>query len=217
MEAQGEIVIGLDNDVVISDPNLFKKVRSYFENKPEYTGLAFRLLTPDKDDDAPRWWHSKPLATHADKSFETAYFSGTGYAFRKKAFFEAGGYPEILYMHYEEVLLAYRILDNGGTIQYIPDLQVIHYAAVTARRNRIQIFLKPRNQLMLATLCMPKIRWLKFVIPRICFNLYQSIVQFYFLSFCRAIKAYISLHKACVKERLTLKNTTWKRIKKMKS
>jgi GT2 family glycosyltransferase len=217
-QARGEIVIGLDNDVTISDPFLFKKVRRYFEKQPSYTGLAFRLLTPDKKiDDAPRWWHSKPLATHAKKTFETSYFSGTGYSFRRKEFLEAGGYPEIFYMYNEEVLLAYRIIDNGGTIQYIPDLEVVHHAAKTARRNRIQMFFKPRNQLILATLCMSKMRWVCFVVPRLCFNFCLSLMQFYVPSFFSAIKDYAYLHKECLQQRRPLKRSTWKRIKKMAS
>ena len=175
--ARGEIVVGLDSDVTVSDPRLLARVEAAFALSPESSGFAFRIFKPDGvTDDAPRWWHPVPIERGCDRRFETDYFSGTGYAFRRNAMIEAGLYPEILYMHYEEVELAYRIVDRGGAIHYRPDLAVVHHANPVSRRSEINIFYKPRNQVLLAVGCLPvwqAVRYLGIRLP------YQ------FLSACR--------------------------------
>lgn len=215
--ALGEIIVGFDSDVSLRDSKLLSKVAAKFAAEPSTTGIAFRLLTPgDFQDDSPRWWHSKPLATHADKEFETAYFSGTGYAFRKREMLAAGLYPEILYMHYEEVVLAYRLIDDGGTLMYDPSFEVVHHAGETPRRNRIKMFFKPRNQLMIAKLCMSPWLGFKYVFPRFSYNFMQSILHRYFLTFFSAMKSYASLRSQCIEQRKPLKAETWARIANMK-
>ncbi|HVZ20453.1 MAG TPA: glycosyltransferase family 2 protein, partial [Vicinamibacterales bacterium] len=109
--ARGAIIAGFDSDVTLPNPYLLAHIATRFDAHPDIDGLALRLLTADGTrDDRARWWHSRPIETHADRAFLTSYFSGTAYAFRRDAVVTAGLYPEILYMHYEEVELAWRVL-----------------------------------------------------------------------------------------------------------
>jgi glycosyltransferase involved in cell wall biosynthesis len=96
LAAKGEIIVGLDSDVTVPDRQLFAKVAKAFAITPEATGFAFRLFAPDGvTDDPPRWWHPLPIGTARDREFETDYFSGTAYAFRREAVIAAGLFPEI--------------------------------------------------------------------------------------------------------------------------
>ena len=137
-QARGAIVIGFDSDVTLGDPTLLRRVVDAFERLPEASALAFRILSADgQSEDAPRWWHPLPLAQYAGRSFVTHYFSGTGYAIRRDAVLAAGLFPELLFMHYEEVELAFRILDNGGSIGVLPrsDSATPRASGVAARRD----------------------------------------------------------------------------------
>lgn len=175
-EARGDVVVGFDSDVTVPDRQLLAKVIRAYEEHPQATGFAFRLYAADGvTDDAPRWWHSKPIETHKEKVFETSYFSGTGYAFKRQALLDAGLYPEFLYMHYEEVILALRLMDTDGTILYHPQLTVVHHAHVVSRRSEIKVFYKPRNQILFALECYPWPRAMAYLVPRLVYHFFGAL------------------------------------------
>lgn len=187
--AKGEIIVGFDSDVSLPDPRLLAKVEAAFRDEPETTGFAFRIFEPDGvSDDAPRWWHPVPIDQGRERTFETDYFSGTACAFRREAMIEAGLYPEYLYMHYEEVELAWRILDHGGTLRYRPELTAVHHANPVSRRSEIEVYYKPRNQVLLALSCLPPARLVSFVLPRVAYQMGTSIRNGHFSDFLRAMR-----------------------------
>jgi GT2 family glycosyltransferase len=213
LAAKGGIIVGFDSDVSVSDVHLLAKVSRAFAEMPSATGLAFRIFEPDGvTDDAPRWWHPLPISTAKDRTFETDYFSGTGYAFRRVPMVAAGLYPAILYMHYEEVELAWRILDQGGSIYYRPDCTVVHHAHSVSRRSEIKVFYKPRNQILLATGCLPFFRALRYALPRTVFQFASACRNGHLLDFWRAMRSALGLLPARLEERKPLSPETIKRI-----
>lgn len=216
-EAKGEIVVGFDSDVTIPDPFLLSKVVKRFHDHPQVDGLAFRLLKPDgKSEDTPRWWHPVPIEQYADKEFYTSYFSGTAYAFRREALVKAGMYPEILYMHYEEVELAYRILDGGGEILHCPDLVALHHANEVSRRSEVTVFYKPRNQILLAAACLPGFKALQYVVPRLCYQFAKACRGGHVKDFFRAMRSARTLLPKLMENRKPLKFETLQRIGEMR-
>lgn len=214
--AIGEIVVGFDSDVTLDDPQLLAKVIMAFEANP-VTGFAFRIFTPDgTTDDAPRWWHPAPLQAAGQRSFETDYFSGTAYAFKREPVISAGLYPEFLYMHYEEVILAYRILDAGGVIQYRPDLCVVHHANPVSRRNEISVFYKPRNQILLALACFPIVAAIRYLAPRLSYQLIKALRGGHLDGFFRAMHSAAVLAPALLRMRKPLKKETMRRIRDLR-
>lgn len=215
--ARGEIVVGFDSDVTVPDRMLLSKVLDRFQMHSEVQGLAFRLLKPDgKSEDSPRWWHPVPIETHADKSFLTSYFSGTGYAFRRDALVSAGMYPEVLYMHYEEVELAFRILDQGGSILHCPDIVALHHANEVSRRSEVSVFYKPRNQVLLAASCMPPFQAFRYVLPRVCYQFAKACGGGHVKDFFRAMKSASDLLPALLENRKPLSADTLRRIGDLK-
>jgi GT2 family glycosyltransferase len=212
LAASGDIIVGLDSDVSVADPHLLEKVASAFAAEPA-VGFAFRIFCPDGvTDDAPRWWHPQPVGTACGSLFETDYFSGTAYAFRRAEMIAAGLYPEILYMHYEEVELAFRILDQGGVIQYRPELSVVHHANPVSRRNEISVFYKPRNQILLAVACLPVAPAVRYLAPRVTYQLFKACRGGHLGGFCRAMKSAAGLVPSLLGKRQPLKKTTLRRI-----
>jgi GT2 family glycosyltransferase len=215
-EARGEIIVGFDSDVTLPDPLLLSKVVSGFTD-PTVTGLAMRILKPDgKSEDVGRWWHPKPIETHANEIFETSYFSGTAYAFRREPMLAAGLFPEILYMHYEEVELAWRIMDLGGRILHQPDQIVIHHANPVSRRGEVEVFLKPRNQILLAASCLPVFEGIRYVIPRTAFQCFKACSHGHFRDFMRAMISAKKLLPRQFSLRKPLRRETLLRIQTLK-
>lgn len=215
--ARAPIVVGFDSDVTLADPLLLQKAEDILARSPGATGLAFRLLMPDgKTDDWPRWWHPLPIRQFAGRAFETDYFSGTGYAFRREAMVSAGLFPEILYMHYEEVELAYRILDAGGTIRYSPELTVLHHAHPVAARSKIKVFYKPRNQVLVALACYPWTRAAMYLAPRLTYNLMASLRHRHVGEFLAAMASAWRLAPQRLAARTPLSRVTWRRIEAMR-
>jgi len=213
LAAKGEFIVGFDSDVTVPDRQVLRKTVETFQRHPEATGLAFRLLAPDGvSEDTPRWWHPLPISENAGRHFYTHYFSGTGYAFRRREVIDAGMYPEILYMHYEEVELAYRILDNGGSILYCPDIPVVHHEGKISRRTEIKTFYKNRNQILLAVACFSWPRAVAYLAPRLAFGLLQAIRHGHVRNFFRALGSARSLGRERMRTRRPILAATWSRI-----
>lgn len=165
--SKGDIVVGFDSDVSVPDRHCLKKVVDAFAENPTASALAFRLLQSDgKTEDHARWWHPLACEEFASTEFETDYFSGTGFAFRKSAITSAGGFPEYLYMHYEEVILALNTIRRGLIIKYYPSISVIHHEGQISRRSEIKSFYKNRNQLLLAYQYYPFLKAIFYYAPR---------------------------------------------------
>ena len=217
LAAKGEFIVGLDSDVTVPDRQLLTKVVKAFAASPDATGFAFRLFAPDGvTDDTPRWWHPLPLESARDCRFETDYFSGTAYAFRREAVIAAGLFPEIYYMHYEEVELAWRVIDQGGFIHHRPDLTAVHHANPIAKRSEIKVFYKPRNQVLLAARCMPFWRGLCYVVPRLVYGVIEGLRHGCLRDWIRAMRSATSVSRRCLVNRKPLVSRTWHRIAVMR-
>lgn len=215
--ARGSIIVGFDSDVTVPDPLVLQKVEATFAAHPATTGLAFRLLTPDGTaEDKPRWWHPVPIDRYFDRPFETDYFSGTGYAFRRQEMIEAGLFPEILYMHYEEVELAYRILDAGGSIRYCPEISVRHHAHPVSTRSKIKVFYKPRNQILMAIACFPWLRGGAYLFPRLTYHFLQAVRHGHLSEFWSALRSARELGSIRMRTRAPLRRGTWRTIAQLR-
>ncbi len=216
-EARGEIIVGFDSDVSVPDTRCLAKVQKHFDELPQAAGLAFHLFQPDgTTEDYARWWHPVPIKNFADKRFETPYFSGTGCAFRKSSLYEAGLYPEILYMHYEEYELAYRLLDTGKTLVYCPDISVIHHEHQVSRRSEIKTFYKHRNQILVTIALYPFWRGLIYIIPRTLYTFVDALRHGYLKAYFKALKSARELAPTRLQERKPLLRKTWQHIAAMK-
>ena len=211
-QALGEYVVGLDSDTLLPDQDTFAAVETVFRAYPAVDGLAFHLLTPDgRSEDTMRWWHPVPIASGANRPFLTNYFSGTAYAFRKKAVMEAGLFPELFYMHFEEVDLAYRLMDRGGSILYCPNLRAIHHEHPASKRGLARTYYKPRNQVLMALGIFPAAKIITYLAPRLGYGLCNSALHGYFRAYLRGLASAARLAPARWKERRPVRNDTLRR------
>jgi len=216
--AQGDIIVGFDSDVSIDDLGLLRRIESEFNAHPKASGFAFRVRSPDGlTDDKPRWWHPRDIEKSSSTIFETDYFSGTAYSFKKSCMIESGLFPEFLYMHYEEVELAYRMVNRSFSILYNPYLIVRHHADPTPRRSRIRDYFKPRNQILIAISCFPPKNAIAYLIPRLALGFIRSLRFLSFGQFCAALLSAIKLCPLALKRRDQLSTSTLRRIKEFRN
>ncbi len=213
LAARGAIIVGFDSDVTVPDPATLAKVAAALAAHPAVDGLALRPLQPDaRSDDAGRWWHPVPLARYAGTRFFTSYFSGTAYAFRRNSVVAAGMFPEILFMHYEEVELAFRLLDRGGSILYCPEITVLHHAHLVSRRSEIKVFYQPRNQVLLAVGCLPPARAVGYLAPRLLYHFVSALRHGHLPDFVRALRSARAMLPDCWRRRRVLQRATFRRL-----
>lgn len=213
LAARGRIIVGFDSDVRVPDRAVLQSALALLDQNLTVDGLAFRLLAPDgQTDDRDRWWHPVPLARFAGRRFLTSYFSGTAYAFRREAVVGAGLFPEILFMHYEEVELAYRLLDRGSSILYCPELTVQHHAHPVSRRSEIKVFYKPRNQVLLAIGCLPWARAVAYLVPRLGYQFFVALRDGHLGAFGRAMRSAREKFPARWRQRRVLRRATLRKL-----
>ena len=215
LAAKGEFIVGFDSDVTIPDKHLLKKITEAFKNEPSVACLALRILKPDgKSDDVERWCHPLPL-TQADHTFLTSYFSGTAYAMRREPMIRAGLYPEIFYMHHEEVELAFRLLDQGDSIRHTPELSVLHHASPISARSYVETFYHPRNQILLVLLSYPVLRGISHLLPRTLYQCFLALRNGHFANYASAICDGFRLARPILKIRRPLKICTFREISRL--
>jgi GT2 family glycosyltransferase len=214
VEARGEIIVGFDSDVTVPDTRFLAKVEQLFAQCSENDGFCFRLLKPDgKTEDTPRWWHPVKIEQFANCEFVSCYFSGTAYAFRKKHLISAGLFPEIYYMHMEEAELAWRLVDQKTRILHRPELAVIHHANPVSLRSEIKVFYKPRNHILIAIRCMPLLKGIYYVLPRMVYALGKAFKGGHLNRLLAAWFSAARLAPRGFRERRKIPYPTWSQMK----
>ena len=213
-QASGEIILGLDSDVTLPDRQLLARTEKLFAELPRMTALAPRVLEPDGlTDDAPRWWHPLPIQPYASRRFETDYFSGTAWAFRREELVRIGSFSESIFQYYEEVELAYRFIDAGGVILHEPQLAVLHHPGTRATGwSDHRMFHHPRSLVLFALGSFPVLRGTFFLIPRLGNAFLKAVLTRRLFTFFRAMGSAAEAVPAQLRERKPLQRATWRRI-----
>jgi len=215
--ARSEIVVGLDSDVTVDDPELLGNVARFFVENPGVAGAALRILKGDSNaDDVRRWWHPVPHARFAEQSFVTSYFSGSGYAFRRQAVLEAGLFAEDLFIGSEENDLCYRLLKRRHLLVYTPHLAVRHHEGTAATRSRYQCYFKPRNQILIAAEHFPLGYAAAYLAPRLAKAALLALVQRQWQNYLQALKEAYQRLPARWSRRQVIEPATWRWIRSMR-
>jgi GT2 family glycosyltransferase len=127
-------IVGIDNDAVFEDENALRRVVDYFDEDPELGALAFRIKSyATRTDDPQRWPYPRPLKNRRDQPFWTTRYVGCGHAIRRATVEKTHGYDPCLIFNWEELDLAYQVIDAGYRIRYEPSIVVLHKLSPEAR------------------------------------------------------------------------------------
>jgi GT2 family glycosyltransferase len=131
-EAQGDIVIGLNNDVIVDD-NFIAPLVSHFVADDNLFAVAAKMLLWDKktlnfaravgrfEFGIFRRKFQEPLS-----STNTLYACGGAFAARKERFLEFGGFDEDMIVYWEDLDICYRAWKQGLRTIYEPNSVVYH-------------------------------------------------------------------------------------------
>ncbi len=183
INANGEILIFLDNDAHFNN-DAFEKVIQRFENNKKLGIVGFRIVNAKtKKLDYSSWVYQKSRIKDAEKEFETYTFCGAGHAIRREVFEKVGYYWDELFFGWEEMEFSIKVINNNIKILYSPDVVVYHRLSDEGRvlKPRRECF-SLRNSLWVSWRYMPRYYALWESIVRIFTYLFKSIKgRFFFI------------------------------------
>ena len=120
-------IVALDNDAEFASPFELSKAVAQFNRDPELGILAFRIRLFSTDaDDRSSWSYLRPIDKNAGLRFVADRFVGAGHMIRRTGFEAVGGYDDRLVFLHEEAELSYKIINQGLSIVYDPDVVIRH-------------------------------------------------------------------------------------------
>ena len=139
-----ELLMFLDDDAELLDPDLLAVVVERFDANPRLGAMAIRLV--DEEGASQQRHVPRVGAWSAERSGPVTHFIGAACVVRSTAFHEVDGFDSRFFYGMEESDLSWRLLDAGWSIWYSADLMAFHphtapsrhagYARLTAR-NRL--------------------------------------------------------------------------------
>ena len=128
------VIVSLDNDAVLADPGVLTRAARRVGEDRRLGALAFAVHDYSRGGpDLGSWGYPWPAASHFDREFLAARFSGGGHAIARRAFEETDGYDERLFFFGEELDLSWQLIEAGYEIRYAPDLAVRHKSSLEWR------------------------------------------------------------------------------------
>ncbi|MBD9388226.1 glycosyltransferase [Agrobacterium sp. AGB01] len=127
-------IVALDNDAEFASSDEVAKAVTYMEADATVAALAFRIvLFSDGEDDKSSWPYPLSMSKYSGQRFQTARFVGAGHMLRRSTFDAVKGYDDTLIFLHEEVDLAYRLINAGGTMVYEPSVRIRHKVSAENR------------------------------------------------------------------------------------
>jgi GT2 family glycosyltransferase len=160
-EARGDAFVVLDDDAFFVDDDALLRLEAALARYPEAGILALKIR--DFRGDGERWLTPHPRGAGTEERLATphrvAYFLGGAHVIRRAVIEMCGEYPESYAYGNEELDLAYRAIDRGFAIQFVPDVVVHHKppaAATTGiEEGRHRLYHHTRSRLLLAHTHLP--------------------------------------------------------------
>jgi GT2 family glycosyltransferase len=152
--ARTDVLVFLDDDAVLRSPTVGPLAEA-FGADPTLGAVAFRVTRADGSTASSEWpFRGRPR--RVSEARDCAYFVGCGYAIRRVALEEAGGYDERFFYSTEEVDLSLTLFRRGWRLAYRPDLLVEHRPSPRGRQIGPQVpAFRMRNRLLMARKHLP--------------------------------------------------------------
>ena len=131
--AVGQVLITIDDDAMLIDPLMTRKVVERLGEDPEVGVLAFRIEDFVTTEIQRMFFPWKDKSRDPGMEFETTWFIGAGHAITRKVYDTVGVYRDYRPYGAEEFDLALRILDNNFKIIYFPGARIRHKESKKSR------------------------------------------------------------------------------------
>ena len=131
-KARGDYLLTLDDDAAFRDENALEKIPGFFERYPDVGLFSFKIIDIiDGKEAGCRVPFNRKLLKKSpgilDRMEYVSYFLGGGHVLKAEIFQTCGLYQEDFMFGGEELDLAYRMINQGQALLYVPDIVVNHY------------------------------------------------------------------------------------------
>lgn len=152
-ELDDDVVLFLDDDGRLPDPETARLLREAFDADPKLGIVSFRIVDPETGETQRR--HVPRLrASDPGRSSAATTFLGGACAIRAAVLREVGGLPDDFFYAHEETDLAWRAIDAGWKVEYRADVLLEHPATSPARHAAF-FRMNARNRVWLARRNLP--------------------------------------------------------------
>ncbi len=183
--AQGSVIVTLDDDVFFRRDDEIERIVNFFEKNINTDVVVMKILDIKGQMLALNWFHPYDIYKYEDSSFETDYIAEGATIFRRLVFEKVGLYPESFFITHEGPDLALRLLNEGFTINYSPEIQVIHKCDPAGKTIARMIYYNIRNEIFLSVRNYPFPKCISYIIYRILsvllYSLKQGSIKWYIL------------------------------------
>ena len=150
---QGDILLFLDDDAALADPDALRKATELLAAHPEIGVIQPRVADPTGLP-APRRWVPRVRAGEPERSGPVMALWEGATIIRRSTLVAAGGWAEEFFYAHEGIDLAWRAWDAGYTAWYAADI-VAHHEANDPARFPDHYRLQARNRVWLARRNLP--------------------------------------------------------------
>jgi len=147
-----DVVVELDDDGLLVDADVLRRVRDLFAADPELGIVGFRIADEHGETQqrhVPRLGASDPM-----RGGYVTGFLGGGHALRTAMLDEIGDWPAQFFFAHEETDLAWRAADAGWRILYAPEL-LLQHPRTSPARHAIYYRVTARNRVWLVRRRLP--------------------------------------------------------------
>lgn len=167
-KSSGEILITIDDDAVIEDPDSTQNIVDKFACNEDVGILAFKIVNYYTNEIQSMYFPCRDKSRNPDIGFETTWFIGAGHAMQREVFKKVGYYRDYWPWGSEEFDFSLRAVNAGYRIEYFPDVTVRHKVAQSGRVRSKTRFkaLALRHRLKAAALNLPWYSFFTMIVVR---------------------------------------------------
>jgi len=210
--ARGEILIFIDDDAVFKNKDATERILDCFAQDEKVGIVALSILNAYTEKpvrkEIPRWDKKKPSV-----QTEIAYFTGAGFAVRKKILSETGNFEESFFAANEELDLSFRVIKAGYKIVFLPDVEVLHDSTMGNTPKWFDPYYSLRNRAVIALRYLPCHLAALHISCWTVHSFFVAIRARRMKDFFRALKDFYPLWKKLPQRRIKLSPADIKKIK----
>jgi len=173
-EAIGDVVVTLDDDVTDFSLDDVATTRARFDCDPGLGALCFRVLHYETGEIC-NWCHPRPVELDGLGRFITYEISEGAVAFSKAALRQTSLYFEKFFISHEGKDLAFRIMNQGFSVEYDGRIWVTHSHEVLGRADWRRYYFDTRNTIWIAIRNMPFAYGVRFLVRSLSAMLVYSV------------------------------------------
>ncbi|WP_438493157.1 glycosyltransferase family 2 protein [Streptomyces asiaticus] len=147
-----DVVVDLDDDGLLVDADVFRRVRDLYADDPRLGIVSFRIA--DETGETQRRHVPRLRASDPMRGGEVTTFLGGAHGLSMAMLEQIGGWPDEFFFTHEETDLAWRALDARWKIVYAPEL-LLQHPRTSPARHAVYHRMTARNRVWLARRHLP--------------------------------------------------------------